>query len=54
LILDNPKNLKDEDEDDVKLGDICVDNAILVKGKKKEKTKSKQNEEKKDEKKDEK
>ncbi len=38
LILDNPKLLKEqEDEDDVKLGDICVENAILVKSGKKEK-----------------
>ena len=36
LILDNPKLLKDqEEEDDVKLGDICVENAILVKSGKK-------------------
>ena len=35
LILDNPKSLKgEEDEDDVKLGDICIENAIFVKGKK--------------------
>ena len=38
LILDNPKSLKEqEDEDDVKLGDICVENAIFVKSEKKEK-----------------
>ena len=54
LILDNPKNLKEEDEDDVKLGDICVENAIFVKSKKKDKPKEKQEEEKKDEKNDEK
>ena len=38
LLLDNPKLLNDqEDEDDVKLGDICIENAIMVKPKKKEK-----------------
>ena len=32
FLLDNPKLLKDqEDEDDVKLGDICIGNAIMVK-----------------------
>ena len=36
LLLDNPKLLKDqEDEDDVKLGDICIENAIMVPKKKK-------------------
>ena len=40
LLLDNPKSVKnegeDEDEEDVKLGDICIENAILVKPKKKQ------------------
>lgn len=36
LLLDDPKLIKDqEDEDDVKLGDICIENAIMVKPKKK-------------------
>ena len=36
LILDNPKLIKDhEDEDDVKFGDICIENAIMVESKKK-------------------
>jgi hypothetical protein len=36
LLLDNPKLIKDqEDEDDVKLGDICIENAIMVPKKKK-------------------
>ena len=36
LLLDHPKLLKDqEDEDDVKLGDICIENAIMVPKKKK-------------------
>ena len=31
LLLDNPKYLRDlEDEDDVKFGDICIENAIMV------------------------
>ena len=31
LILDNPKLIRDqEDEDDVKFGDICIENAIMV------------------------
>jgi len=35
LLLDNPKSIKEEgDEDDVKLGDICIENAILVKSEK--------------------
>ena len=35
LLLDNPKLLgEQEDEDDVKLGDICIENAIIVKPKK--------------------
>ena len=41
LILDNPKLIRDqEDEDDVKFGDICIENAIMVnpKGKKPKKT----------------
>ena len=43
LILDNPKSLKgEEDEDDVKLGDICVENAILVKSKKEEQREKKE------------
>ena len=36
LLLENPKSLKGEDEEDeenVKLGDICIENAILVKPK---------------------
>jgi hypothetical protein len=42
LILDNPKYLKteldeDEDEDEVKFGDICIENSILVKPNKPEK-----------------
>ena len=40
LILDNPKYLKtefEEDEDEVKFGDICIENSILVKSKKPEK-----------------
>lgn len=38
LLLDNPKLVKDqEDEDDVKLGDICIENAIMVKPKKEKK-----------------
>ena len=40
LLLDNPKNIKvegeNDDEEDVKLGDICIENAILVKPKKKQ------------------
>ena len=40
LLLDNPKLIKDqEDEDDVKLGDICIENAIMVPKKKKPKPK---------------
>ena len=36
LLLDHPKLIKDqEDEDDVKLGDICIENAIMVESKKK-------------------
>ena len=39
LLLDNPKSIKEEeDEDDVKLGDICIENAILVKSEKPEKS----------------
>ena len=43
LLLENPKGLKKDDdeiddEDNVKLGDICIENAILVKSKKNEKT----------------
>ena len=47
LLLDNPKNVKkeedydDEDEEeDVKLGDICIENAILVQPQKKERSSS--------------
>ena len=41
LLLDNPKNKKDdEDEDNVKLGDICIENAILVKSEKPDKATS--------------
>ena len=39
LLLDNPKSIKEEeDEDDVKLGDICIENAILVKSEKPDKS----------------
>ena len=42
LLLDNPKGSKkendDEEEEDVKLGDICIENAILVKPTKTEKS----------------
>ena len=38
LLLDNPKSIKEEEEDDVKLGDICIENAILVKSEKPEKS----------------
>ena len=42
LLLENPKGSKKEDnddvdEDDIKLGDICIENAILVKNKTNEK-----------------
>ena len=41
LLLDNPKSIKEgEDEDDVKLGDICIENAILVKSEKPDKSAS--------------
>ena len=40
LLLENPKSIKvegeDDDEEDVKLGDICIENAILVKPKKRQ------------------
>ena len=40
FLLDNPKYLRDqEDEDDVKLGDICIENAIMVNVKKPKKPK---------------
>jgi hypothetical protein len=39
LLLDNPKSIKEEeDEEDVKLGDICIENAILVKSEKPDKS----------------
>ena len=42
FLLDNPKILKDqEDEDEIKLGDICIGNAIMVKPKKKTRKKKK-------------
>ena len=39
LLLDNPKLIKqeEEEEEEVKFGDICIENAILVKSKKQEK-----------------
>ena len=40
LLLDHPKIMKeDEDEDEVKLGDICIENAILAKPNKNDKQK---------------
>ena len=40
LILDNPKLLKSEEEEDeeIKLGDICIENNILISSRKPEKT----------------
>ena len=43
FLLDNPKLIKDqEDEDDIKLGDICIENNIMVKPTKEIETKKKE------------
>ena len=48
MLLDNPKLIQQEDEDDIKFGDICIENVIRVKPQKTKKPEVETKETKKD------